>query len=55
MKRVRASITAGGAYIFGKFKGNGLLGITTEAEKILMLAALNLIECIPDRARQRAK
>ena len=30
------------AYVFGKFKENGLLDIKTEAEKMLMLAALNL-------------
>jgi hypothetical protein len=34
------------AYVFGKFKENDLLGIKTEAEKMLMLAALNLVECI---------
>ena len=34
------------AYVFEKFKENGLLGIVTEPEKILMLAALNLVECI---------
>ena len=36
------------AYVFGKFKENGLLGIETKAEKILMLAALNLVECIAE-------
>lgn len=40
------------AYVFGKFKENGLLGIHTEAEKMLMLAALNLAECIADTAPQ---
>ena len=38
------------AYVFGKFKENGLLGIKTEAEKMLMLAALNLVECIAETA-----
>ena len=43
------------AYVFGKFKDNGLLGIKTEAEKMLMLAALNLVECIAETAPQRSK
>jgi hypothetical protein len=43
------------AYVFGKFKENGLLGIKTEAEKMLMLAALNLVECIAETAPQRTK
>jgi len=38
------------AYVFGTFKGNRLLGIKTEAEKMLMLAALNLVECIAETA-----
>ena len=38
------------AYVFGKFKENGLLGVKTEAEKMLMLAALNLVECIAETA-----
>ena len=38
------------AYVFGKFKENNLLGIRTEAEKMLMLAALNLVECIAETA-----
>lgn len=41
------------ACAFGKFKDNGLLGIRTEAEKMLMLAALNLVECIAETAPQR--
>jgi hypothetical protein len=42
------------AYVYGKFKENGLLGIETEAEKMMLLAALNLVECIGDLApRQR--
>ena len=43
------------AYVFGKFKENGLLGVKTEAEKMLMLAALNLVECIAETAPLRAK
>jgi len=42
------------AYVFGKFKENGLLGIETEAEKMLMLAALNLVECIAETAPRNA-
>ena len=38
------------AYVFGKFNENNLLGIRTEAEKMLMLAALNLVECIAETA-----
>lgn len=38
------------AYVFGKFKENGLLGVKTEAEKKLMLAALNLAECVAETA-----
>lgn len=34
------------AYTFGKLAELGLLGIKTEAEKMIMLAALNLVECI---------
>ena len=41
------------AYLFGKFKENGLLGIKTEAEKMLPLAALNLVECIVEVALRR--
>jgi hypothetical protein len=42
------------AQVFGKFKENGLLGIETEAEKMLMLAALNLVECIAETAPRNA-
>jgi hypothetical protein len=38
------------AYVFGKFSEHGLLGIETETEKMLMLAALNLVECIAQTA-----
>lgn len=41
------------AYVFGKFGDSGLLGIQTEAEKMLMFAALNLVECIAEAAPQR--
>ncbi len=43
------------AYVFGKFKDNALLGIKTEAEKMLMLAALNLVECIAETASPSTK
>ena len=43
------------AYVFGKFKEEGFLGIETEAQKMLMLAALNLVECIAETAPRRAK
>ena len=36
----------------GKFKESDLLGIKTEAEKMLMLAALNLVECIAETAHR---
>jgi hypothetical protein len=38
------------AYVFGKFGEHGLLGIETETQKMLMLAALNLVECIAQTA-----
>lgn len=38
------------AYVFGKFKEANLLGIHTDAEKMLLLAALNLVECIAQTA-----
>ena len=41
------------AYVFGKFKESALLGIKTESEKMLMLAALNLVECIAETAPRR--
>ena len=43
------------AYVFGKFKDSDLLGIKTEAEKMLMLAALNLVGCIAETAPRRKK
>lgn len=43
------------AYVFGKLKEKGLLGIETEAEKMLILAALNLVECIAETAPRTAK
>ena len=43
------------AYAFGKFKENGLLGVKTEAEKMLMLAALNLVECIAETTPRMTK
>lgn len=38
------------AFVFGEFKAHGMLGIKTEAEKMAMFAALNLVECIADGA-----
>lgn len=38
------------AYVFGKFRDHGLLAIETETQKMLMLAALNLVECIAQTA-----
>jgi len=43
------------AYVYGKFKENGLLGIKTEAEKMLMLTALNFVECIAEAALRSTK
>jgi hypothetical protein len=43
------------AYVYGKFKESDLLGIKTEAEKMLMLAALNLVECIAETAPRKTK
>lgn len=43
------------AYVFGKFEESDLLGIRTETEKMLMLVALNLVECIADTAPRRTK
>jgi len=41
------------AWVFGAFKEHGLLGIKTDAEKMLMLAALNIVECIADAGTQK--
>jgi hypothetical protein len=38
------------AYVYGKFKEDGLIGIKTEAAKMMMLAALNMVECIAEAA-----
>ena len=38
------------AFVFGTFKERDFLGIETEAEKMMLLAALNLVECIADTA-----
>ena len=38
------------AYVFGKFRDHGLGGIETEVQKMLLLAALNLVECIAETA-----
>jgi hypothetical protein len=41
------------AYVLGKFKEHGLLGIKTETEKMMMLTALNLVECIGQTGPQQ--
>jgi hypothetical protein len=41
------------AYVFVKFKEHGLLGMQTEAETMLMLVALNLVECIAQTGPQQ--
>ena len=38
------------AYAYGHLNEHGLLAIDTEAQKYLMLAALNLVECIAETA-----
>ena len=43
------------AYVFGKFGESDLLDVKTEAEKMLMLAALNLVECIAETAPRISK
>lgn len=41
------------AYLYGKFKDHGHIGIDTEAQKMMMLVALNMVECIADTAPTR--
>jgi hypothetical protein len=43
------------AYVFGKFGEHGLMGVKTETEKMLMLAALNLVECIAEGRPQTTR
>jgi len=38
------------AYVFGKFQENGLLGVGSEADKMLTMGALNMVECIAEAA-----
>jgi len=40
------------AYVLGKLRDHGLGNIETEAQKMLLLAALNLVECIAETAPQ---
>ena len=40
------------AWVFGEMKD--VLGVETEAQKMMMLAALNLVECIAESAQTRA-
>jgi hypothetical protein len=43
------------AFAYGYLRDHGLLGVTTEAEKYVLLATLNLVECIAFAApRSRA-
>ena len=42
------------AYAYGHLNEHGLLTIDTEAQKYLMLAALNLVECIAETAPPHA-
>jgi hypothetical protein len=41
------------AYAYGHLREHGLLTVDTEAQKYLMLAALNLVDCIADTAPPR--
>ena len=34
------------AHVYGQLRENGLLAIRTDAEKYLVLAALNLVDCV---------
>lgn len=44
------------AYAFGTLREHGLLGIRTEVEKMIVLAAMNLVECVAEMApRSNAK
>ncbi|UUZ62573.1 hypothetical protein LP417_21740 [Polaromonas sp. P1-6] len=43
------------AFVFGKFKEHRLLGLETETQKMLMLAALNLVECIRGNSAENNK
>lgn len=36
------------SFAYGELRTHGLLGITTDAEKYLVLAGLNLVECIAE-------
>jgi hypothetical protein len=43
------------AYAFGELTNHGLMGIKSEAEKYLVLAALNVVECIAEAVQPAAK
>ena len=43
------------AYLYGTFRENGYLGIDTEAQKMMMLVGLNIVECIAHVASTKAK
>jgi len=58
-KAVRDQIDAHGepyllAFAYGELRAHDLLAIRTEAEKYLVLAALNLVDCIAVTAQPRA-
>jgi hypothetical protein len=42
------------AYAYGQLRENGLLTVDTEPQKYLVLAALNLVDCIADTAPSRS-
>ena len=42
------------AYLYGTFGEHGYLGIDTEAQKMMMLVALNMVECIAEVAPAKA-
>jgi hypothetical protein len=43
------------AYLYGTLRVNGYLGIDTEAQKMMMLVGLNMVECIAEAASTKAK
>lgn len=43
------------AHVYGQLRENGLLEIRTDAEKYLVLAALNLVDCVAATAPQQVR
>ncbi len=43
------------AYVYGQLRDNGLLEIRTDAQKYLVLAALNLVDCVAATAPQQLR